>query len=289
MKMPTRNICIVITILLNFLFWETQEVEAQQTQISTCTNRKSKCFLKPLRCPRECPSTRPRDRKAKVCYVNCDSPLCLAECKYRKPNCNGNGAACFGADGSVFYFHGKSNEYFTLVTDHNLHIKARFIGHRPASRSRDYTWIQALGIMYGHHTLSIQASKAESWDDNIDHLEFSYDGEEITLPEIALLFWNSPENEATIERISRTNSVLVSIKDVLEIAIRVVPVTKEDDRVHNYQIPSNDCFAHLEVQFRFFGLSSQVEGVLGRTYQPDFVNQARPGIWRRHASGGRGR
>ncbi|MFS7987749.1 hypothetical protein Hanom_Chr11g01026581 [Helianthus anomalus] len=48
--------------------------------------------------------------------------------------------------------------------------------------------------------------------------------------------------------------------------------------MHNYQIPSNDNFAHLEVQFRFFGLSSNVEGILGRTYHPDFENPAKPGV-----------
>lgn len=30
--------------------------------------------------------------------------------------------------------------------------------------------------------------------------------------------------------------------------------------------------AHLEVKFRFFGLSTRVERVLGRTYHPDFKN-----------------
>lgn len=51
-----------------------------------------------------------------------------------------------------------------------------------------------------------------------------------------------------------------------------------DNRVHNYQIPSDDCFAHLEVQFRFFGLTTEVEGVLGRTYRPDFENPAKRGV-----------
>ncbi|KAL6350421.1 hypothetical protein AAG906_004372 [Vitis piasezkii] len=42
-----------------------------------------------------------------------------------KPACNGVGAACFdprfiGGDGIVFYFHGKSNQHFSLVSDVNL-------------------------------------------------------------------------------------------------------------------------------------------------------------------------
>lgn len=60
--------------------------------------------------------------------------------------------------------------------------------------------------------------------------------------------------------------------------MNVVPITKEDDRVHSYRIPEDNCFAHLEVQFRFLGLSSRVEGVLGRTYNPDFENPAKPGV-----------
>ena len=81
-----------------------------------------------------------------------------------------------------------------------------------------------------------------------------------------------------MERIASKNSVIVTLEDVAEILINVVPITKEDDRIHNYQVPNDDCFAHLEVQFRFFSLSPKVDGVLGRTYRPDFENPAKPGV-----------
>ncbi|KAJ0869616.1 hypothetical protein HanRHA438_Chr11g0491051 [Helianthus annuus] len=71
---------------------------------------------------------------------------------------------------------------------------------------------------------------------------------------------------------------MVTIPGVVEILANVVPVTAEDDRIHGYNVPSDDCFAHLELQFRFAGLSDGVEGVLGRTYQPDFKNPAKPGV-----------
>ncbi|KAI9090928.1 hypothetical protein K1719_028413 [Acacia pycnantha] len=71
------------------------------------------------------------------------------------------------------------------------------------------------------------------------------------------------------------NSTMVTIKDVAEILVKLVSVTKEDDRIHNYQFPLDDCFANLEVQFRFNKLSSDVDGVLGRTYRPDFENSAK--------------
>ncbi|GJU02091.1 late embryogenesis abundant protein-related protein [Tanacetum coccineum] len=71
---------------------------------------------------------------------------------------------------------------------------------------------------------------------------------------------------------------MVIIPGVVEILANAVPVTAEDDKIHRYNVPSNDCFAHLEVQFRFSGLSDNVEGVLGSTYQPDFKNPAKPEV-----------
>lgn len=249
----------------------------------TCFDRKSKCFLKRIQCPKECPSTSPANPKYKACYLDCSSPICKAQCRNRKPNCNGRGAACLdprfvGGDDIVFYFHGKRNEHFTLVSDHNLQINARFIGLRPMGRTRDYTWIQALGILFNSHMFSVETIKSTKWDDEVDHLMFTYKGENLVLHEGYPTIWESQESDIKIERTSEKNSVLITLKEVAEISINVVPVTKEDDQIHNYHIPKDDCFAHLEVQFRFNGLSSQVEGLLGRTYQPDFKNPAKQGV-----------
>ncbi|XP_024032978.1 uncharacterized protein LOC21393498 [Morus notabilis] len=123
-----------------------------------------------------------------------------------------------------------------------------------------------------------EATPASSWDDSVDHLSLSYDNEPLAIAESHLSFWQCPETGFKVERTSSKNSVLITIPEVAEIAVNVVPVTNEDDRIHNYQIPENDCFAHLEVQFRFHGLSSRVEGVIGRTYRSDFENPAKPGV-----------
>ncbi|CAM8899451.1 unnamed protein product [Rhodiola kirilowii] len=251
----------------------------------TCYNKKSRCFLKQIKCPQQCPSTAPKDPKAKVCYIDCSSPICKAECKRRKPNCNGPGAICLdprfiGGDGIVFYFHGKRDEHFTLVSDLNFQINARFIGLRPAGRARDYTWIQALGFLFNSgQTFTLEATRAADWDDAVDHLKFGFNDKEIIIPQGHLSKWESPaETDLTVERISDTNSVLITLSDFAEISVSVVPITEEDDKIHNYQIPESNCFAHLEVQFKFLGLSSKVEGVLGRTYQPDFQNPAKRGV-----------
>ncbi|XP_047312443.1 uncharacterized protein LOC124915723 [Impatiens glandulifera] len=253
----------------------------------TCYNRRSKCFLKHITCPNECPEIKPKYSNSKACFLDCYSPKCEAVCRMRKPNCNGSGAACYdprfiGGDGIVFYFHGKSNQHFALVSDTNLQINARFIGHRPAGRTRDFTWIQSLGIVLGTHSFTLEATKAEKWTDEVDHLRLTYDGYPLTLPEGHYSKWGSRSSSGNgmirVERTSRRNSVLVILRDVAEIFVNVVPITEEDNLVHNYQIPNNDSFAHLEVQFRFIELSPEVEGILGRTYRPDFKNPAKVGV-----------
>ena len=52
----------------------------------------------------------------------------------------------------------------------------------------------------------------------------------------------------------------------------------EENRVHNYQLPSDDAFAHLETQFRFKNLTDLVEGVLGKTYRPNYVSPVKRGV-----------
>ncbi|XP_071725869.1 uncharacterized protein [Rutidosis leptorrhynchoides] len=243
----------------------------------------SRCAGKTLYCPSECPSSVSNEPKAKVCRIDCYSPKCKPECKNPKANCNSPGSACYdprliGGDGIVFYFHGQVNEHFSLISDPNLQINGRFIGHRPVGRSRDFTWIQALGLLFNSHTFSLEATKSATWDNEIDHLKFSYDNEDISLPIGGFSTWKSSDDQVKVERTSAVNSVMVTVEGVVEILANVVPVTAEDDKIHSYKVPADDCFAHLEVQFKFMGLSDEVEGVLGRTYQPDFKNPAKAGV-----------
>ncbi|KAG0598929.1 hypothetical protein M758_12G112900 [Ceratodon purpureus] len=181
-----------------------------------------------------------------------------------------------GGDGVVFYFHGRKDHNFCLVSDSDLHVNAHFIGKRPAGRTRDFTWVQALGFVYGSHTLTIAAKRVANWDNAIDHLEFIYNGEALALNLESL--WTSPGGVMTLKRTSATNSVDLEIKEKMGVSLNAVPIGKHESDVHHYGITSDDCFAHMDMQFRFYNLSAAVDGVLGQTYQPGFVNPVTRGV-----------
>ena len=109
----------------------------------------------------------------------------------------------------MFYFHGKSNEDFCLVSDTNLHVNAHFIGIRPEGRTRDFTWVQALGVMFDNHSFSVGAKTVAQWTDHEDHMMFTYDGQDIVLDIGAGNKWSSDMGEVEIVRTSETNVVQV--------------------------------------------------------------------------------
>ncbi|KAM6578858.1 hypothetical protein CsatB_030695 [Cannabis sativa] len=248
---------------------------------------RGKCKSKTLTCPAECPERKPKkNNKKKGCYVDCSSK-CEVTCKFRRPNCNGYGSLCYdprfvGGDGVMFYFHGAKGGNFAIVSDENLQINAHFIGTRPQGRTRDFTWVQALSVMFDTHTLVIGAKRVAQWNDNIDALTVSWDGESIQIPTEGEAEWRADSSltkrQVVLERTDDYNSVRVVVAGLLEIDIKVKPIGKKENIVHNYQIPNGDSFAHLETQFKFFDLSDSVEGVLGQTYRPGYVSPVKVGV-----------
>lgn len=203
----------------------------------------------------------------------------------RRPKCNGYGALCYdprfvGGDGVMFYFHGAKGSDFAIVSDENLHINAHLIGTRPQGRTRDFTWVQALSIMFDSQTIVLAAKKVSHWDNNVDALIAKWNGVSINVPTTGEAEWrtNSGEREVVIERTDDVNTVRVTVSGLLELDIRVTPIGEKENRVHNYQLPADDAFAHLEMQFKFFDLSDQVEGVLGKTYRPGYISPVKRGV-----------
>jgi hypothetical protein len=188
-----------------------------------------------------------------------------------------------GADGNNFYFHGKKDQDFCIVSDAGLHINAHFIGKRNPATSRDFTWIQALGIRFAHHRLYVGAARTAKWssddDDDVDRLELAFDDEDVAalLPRSVGARWAAPPTAPalSVTRTARVNTVVVELRGVFRIMASVVPITAEDSRIHNYGVTDGDgdSLAHLDLGFKFHDLTDDVHGVLGQTYRPDYVNK----------------
>ncbi|PIA38548.1 hypothetical protein AQUCO_02700038v1 [Aquilegia coerulea] len=261
-----------------------QPAKGKTQERAYCLAR-GQCTSKTLECPAECPERKPKqNKKVKGCFIDCSSK-CETTCKFRKPKCDGYGSVCYdprfvGGDGVMFYFHGANGGDFALVSDDDLQINAHFIGTRPEGRTRDFTWVQALSVMFDSHTLVLAAKRISHWDDSVDALIVRWDGRTVEVPVDGEAEWRTSDErrEVVVERTDETNSVRVTVAGLVVMDVKVTPIGAEENRVHNYRLPSDDAFAHLETQFKFAGLTDLVEGVLGKTYRPNYVSPVKIGV-----------
>lgn len=214
-------------------------------------------------CPAACP---------RLCEVDCR--LCKPYCACDRP-----GAVCqdprfIGGDGVMFYFHGKKDKDFCLVSDPSIHINAHFIG-KSSSRGRDFTWVESVGILFGSHKLYIGARRVSKWEELANNMLIRFDGEEIKVPMDEGQRWWSPETGLEIRRPVTNNKVEVKMEDLFAIVARVVPITAEESRVHGYNVTEDNCYAHLELNFKFYSLSPSVDGVLGQTYKTNYQSRVK--------------
>lgn len=215
-----------------------------------------------FRCPATCPTS---------CSVDCE--LCRPICTCDKPGGVCQDPRFIGGDGITFYFHGKKGRDFCLLSDADLHINAHFIGKRDPTMSRDFTWVQSIALLFDDHRVYVGAQKTSVWDDSSDRIIISYDGETIQLPTSEGASWKSTSLPyMTISRSAATNAIVLEVENKFKITTTVVPITAEESRVHNYGITEEDCFAHLELGFKFYSLTEDVHGVLGQTYRNGYVS-----------------
>ncbi|CAN6349435.1 unnamed protein product [Urochloa humidicola] len=232
----------------------------------TCADTKKKRPGCTASCPSRCP---------KKCLVLCPTCKTFCLCDFY-PGVSCGDPRFTGADGNNFYFHGKKDQDFCILSDAGLHINAHFIGKRNPAMSRDFTWIQALGIRFAHHHLYVGATHTSHWDAAADHLTLSFDDDEaISLPAAAGARWSPPTApELSVTRTAHANTVVVELRGVFRIMANAVPITAEDSRAHGYGVTDDDgSMAHLDLGFKFYDLTDDVHGVLGQTYRTDYVNR----------------
>ncbi|CAM0913544.1 unnamed protein product [Alopecurus aequalis] len=227
-----------------------------------------------------------RDRKKRPCIVSCPSRCpnnCLASCSYCMSFCMCDifpGTSCgdprfTGGDGNTFYFHGKKDQDFCIVSDTDLHINAHFIGNHNPAVNRSFTWIQAIGVTFaGGHRLYVGARKAAKWEEDEDHIHIRLDGENIDVETFKDALWVSKALPGlSVSRTDNFNALTVELDGVFTITANAVPITDEDSRIHNYGKTGSDTLVHLDLGFKLHSLTEGVDGVLGQTYQPDYISK----------------
>ncbi|WVZ95696.1 hypothetical protein U9M48_041428 [Paspalum notatum var. saurae] len=240
-------------------------IDGKRNSKFTCVDDKKKRPGCTATCPNRCP---------KKCLVLCPTCKTFCLCDFY-PGVSCGDPRFTGADGNNFYFHGKKDQDFCIVSDAGLHINAHFIGKRNPAMSRDFTWIQALGIRFAHHHLYVGAAKTARWDAAADHLSIAFDDDAVALPAAVGARWSPPAAPGlSVTRTAQANTVVVELRGVFRIMANVVPITAEDSRVHNYGVTEEDgdTLAHLDLGFKFYDLTDDVHGVLGQTYRTDYVN-----------------
>ncbi|CAM0883485.1 unnamed protein product [Alopecurus aequalis] len=225
-------------------------------------------------------------RNRRPCIVSCPADrcpnVCLAFCAYCITFCLCDifpGTSCgdprfTGGDGNTFYFHGKTNQDFCIVSDTDLHINAHFIGNHNPAVKRNFTWIQAIGVSFGSHRLYVGARKATQWEEDVDHIDITLDGETIDVDTFTGALWVSRAlPNLSVARTDNFNTVTIELDGVFTITANAVPVTDEDSRIHDYGKSGSDSVVHLDMGFKFHSLTKDVDGVLGQTYRPDYISK----------------
>ncbi|KQK11723.1 uncharacterized protein LOC100836864 [Brachypodium distachyon] len=231
------------------------------------------------------------DNGAPGCVVSCPDSCpnkCITFCGYCMTFCMCDlfpGMSCgdprfTGGDGNTFYFHGKKEKDFCIVSDKGLHINAHFIGNHNPEMKRDFTWVQALGVTFraddggAPHRLYVGARRAVEWDEDEDHIQIALDGEPVEVEAAKKARWVSGAVPAlSVTRTDTVNTVTVELDGVFSISANAVPITDEDSRVHRYGKTGKDSLVHLDLGFKFHALTDLVDGVLGQTYRPNYVTK----------------
>ncbi|KAF7141113.1 hypothetical protein RHSIM_Rhsim06G0010500 [Rhododendron simsii] len=146
---------------------------------------------------------------------------------------------------------------------------------RKSKKGRDFTWLHSIGILFGHHQFYLGGRTVSKWQESTRNMLIHLNGEFIVLPNGEGKTRKSPETGLTVQSLADTNKVKVKVEGLFDIEAGVVPITSEESRVHGYDVTEEDCFAHLELNFKFESISKTVDGVLGQTYRQNYQSRVK--------------
>ncbi|KAL6640797.1 hypothetical protein ACP70R_021920 [Stipagrostis hirtigluma subsp. patula] len=135
----------------------------------------------------------------------------------------------------MFYFHGRRDADFCVISDRDLHINAHFIGKRRGG-GVGASWTSA-----AVPALSVTRTTAA--------------------------------NAVARGQARRRPPLYVIIDGRFSVMATAMPITAEESRAHRYGVTPDDCLAHLDLAFKFDALTGDMHGVVGQTYRPDYVNR----------------
>ncbi|KAJ9684832.1 hypothetical protein PVL29_017023 [Vitis rotundifolia] len=230
MKTKLRGMCTLFLLILWFSASMTTSQPIKPCKVGCRGVRYSPCYMVWFPSPLRCPTSY---------FMDCMTckPLC---------SCSLLGVICedprfVGRDGITFYFQSSKDQDFYLVSNANLHINARFMGKRNPN----------LGV-----TILVAARRTSTWENNIDHLTLSFDDKPISLLTNEGSKWLPPSFLiVSVMHTSEVNMVMIESHYIV-----VVPIIVHDSRVHGYNIIDEDCFDNLELGFKFYKLSSAMNG-----------------------------
>lgn len=140
--------------------------------------------------------------------------------------------------------------------------------------TKPMTWIRKLAVLWGHHTLLFEAREGASSDYGDGYMaKISLDGESISLdsPSEKITVLDGAVELAWVEGKTRSGGDYVDVydlrvSDVLRMRMTLRPEVKILRR-------ADDGLVHFTVDVLDSAFSSNVHGVLGQTFRPDFVGR----------------
>ncbi|GAQ88472.1 putative root cap family protein [Klebsormidium nitens] len=178
----------------------------------------------------------------------------------------------FSAPGGIYFdWHGVRDEVFSIISDTDFQLNARFVGERDNTEDVEHgTWIEEIAMGFkdesgATHFVSIGIDQEKEFE-AADVFFFTFDGEDIPVGSgTAEYTWASPDGRATITREPHMRAqARIKIDGLFEATF--------NPRVES-RIQLDPLGKYLDMNMESITLSRHAHGVLGQMFRPDAVER----------------